>query len=88
MTRRCRCGRLKIAGEFSGFSDSSHGRFCFTWVTRPCAWKAKLNGPTLSFEYRLIDMRSLEGERLLESGNLGENVIAVLARLRDLRGSP
>jgi hypothetical protein len=41
-----------------------------------------LRGPGLFFQYRLIDMRTINGERLLESAQ-GDNVIANLARLRD-----
>jgi hypothetical protein len=37
----------------------------------------------LSFEYRAIDIRSLDGDRLIESGEVGDNIIAILAHLRD-----
>jgi hypothetical protein len=40
----------------------------------------------LSFEYRQIDIRTLDGERLLESDAVGDNVIAILAKLRDDEG--
>jgi hypothetical protein len=43
----------------------------------------KLSGANVSFEYRLIDIRSLNGDRLLESDDAGDNVIAILAGLRD-----
>ena len=43
----------------------------------------ELRGPGLAFQYDLIDIRTLNGERLLESGDVGDNVIAILARLRD-----
>src|ERR1022692_4110719 len=42
-----------------------------------------LRGPDVLFQYRLIDIRTLDGERLLESQEVGDNVIAILARLRD-----
>jgi len=42
-----------------------------------------LRGQDLSFQYGLIDMRTLDGDRLLESEEIGDNVIAILARLRD-----
>jgi hypothetical protein len=35
--------------------------------------------------YRTIDIRELDGERLLESPDLGDNLLAILARLRDRR---
>jgi hypothetical protein len=47
--------------------------------------KSKLHGPGVSFEYRLIDIRTLDGARLLESKKVGDNVIAILAGLRDDR---
>jgi len=38
----------------------------------PMCMESKLSGPDLSFEYRLIDIRTLDGERLLESEQVGE----------------
>jgi predicted transposase YdaD len=43
----------------------------------------KLRGADVLFQYRMIDIRTLEGDRLLESAEVGDNVIAILARLRD-----
>jgi hypothetical protein len=42
--------------------------------------ECKLHGPDLLFQYRLIDMRTLDGGHLLESEAVGDNIIAVLAR--------
>jgi hypothetical protein len=39
--------------------------------------------PGLSFQYRVVDIRELDGERLCESGAIGDNVIAILARWSD-----
>jgi predicted transposase YdaD len=44
---------------------------------------SKLSGPDVLFQYRVIDIRTLNGDRLLESEEVGDNVIAILARLRD-----
>ncbi len=41
----------------------------------PMRMEGKLHGPDLSFEYRLIDIRTLDGDRLLESREVGDNVI-------------
>ena len=41
----------------------------------------------LMVRYRLIDVRELDGEALLASENLGDNVIAILTRLRDHKGA-
>jgi len=49
----------------------------------PMRMRSELRGPGLSFEYNLIDIRTLNGDRLLESEQVGDNVIAILARLRD-----
>jgi len=43
----------------------------------------ELRGPDLRFQYRVIDIRTLDGDRLLESGDVGDNVIAIPGRLRD-----
>jgi hypothetical protein len=48
----------------------------------PMRMENKLHGPDLSFSYGLVDIRTLDGDRLLESRDVGDNVIAVLARLR------
>jgi hypothetical protein len=49
----------------------------------PLAMESELRDPDVSFRYRLIDIRDLDGDRLLESLETGDNVIAILARLRD-----
>ena len=49
--------------------------------------KAELIGPRLSFRYDLIDIREVEGEALLASDQLGDNVIAILTRVRHRRRS-
>jgi predicted transposase YdaD len=47
--------------------------------------ESELRGPSVLYQYRLIDIRTLDGDRLLESEEVGDNVIAILARLRDHR---
>ena len=49
----------------------------------PMRMESELRGPNVSFRYRAIDIRDLDGDRLLESEDVGDNVIAILARLRD-----
>ena len=48
---------------------------------------SELRGPDVLFRYRALDIRTLEGERLLESPEVGDNVIAILTRLRDHRNA-
>jgi Domain of unknown function (DUF4351) len=58
------------------------------YVGRPrLKMESGLHGPDVSFQYRLIDIRTLDGEGLLKSADVGDNVIAILARLRDHRGA-
>jgi hypothetical protein len=49
----------------------------------PLRMATDLRGGGLVFHYEAVDIRSLDGERLLESEEVGDNVIAILARLRD-----
>lgn len=49
----------------------------------PLTMGSELRGPDVSFRYRMIDIRDLDGDRLLESEETGDNVSAILARLRD-----
>jgi Domain of unknown function (DUF4351) len=39
--------------------------------------------PNLSFHFHIVDIRDLDGESLLASENMGDNVIAILTRLGD-----
>jgi len=39
------------------------------------------------FQYRVIDIHEMDGDRLLKSGAIGDNLIAILARLRDDKGA-
>jgi hypothetical protein len=45
--------------------------------------RSELRSPDLSFQYRQIDIRDLDGDRLLQSEDVGDNVIAILTRLRN-----
>jgi Domain of unknown function (DUF4351) len=49
----------------------------------PLRMERELRGPDVWFRYGAIDIRSLDGDSLLESPEVGDNVIAILARLRD-----
>jgi hypothetical protein len=51
----------------------------------PLRMESELRGDDVWFRYRTVDIRSLDGDRLLESQDIGDNVIAILARLRDHR---
>jgi hypothetical protein len=46
-----------------------------------------LTGPNVTFRYQTVDIRDLDGDQLLESDRIGENVTAILARLRDRRAA-
>src|SRR5271169_200480 len=49
----------------------------------PLRMASELRGDDVWFRHRAIDIRELDGERLLESAEVDDNVIAILARLRD-----
>jgi hypothetical protein len=49
----------------------------------PLRMDSELRGADVWFRYSVIDIRSVDGDRLLESPEVGDNVIAILARLRD-----
>src|SRR5947207_12521566 len=51
----------------------------------PLRMEGELRGPDVWFRYRAVDIRELDGDRLMESSEVGDNVIAILARLRDHR---
>ena len=51
----------------------------------PLRMQDRIDGPHLSYHCRFADIRELDGERLLASTCLADNVIAILARLRDER---
>jgi hypothetical protein len=51
----------------------------------PMRMKDRIEGPGVSVRFHLTDIRDLDGERLLASANLGDNVLAVLTRLGEQR---
>lgn len=53
----------------------------------PLGMESELRGPDVLFRYHMIDIRELDGERLLESEETGDNIIAILAQLRDHRAA-
>jgi hypothetical protein len=46
-----------------------------------------LEGPGFAFRFEVIDLRDLDGEMLLASDNVGDNVLAIVTRLRDQRSA-
>ena len=47
----------------------------------PLRMKDRVEGPDVSVRFHLVDIRDLDGEQLLASANLGDNVLAILTRL-------
>jgi predicted transposase YdaD len=45
--------------------------------------KAQLSGPDSTFQYTLIDARELDGDQLLASSRIEDNLMAILARLEN-----
>ena len=44
---------------------------------------AELRGPGFHLQYTLVDIRDLDSEKLLQSAEIGDNLIAILTTLRD-----
>jgi hypothetical protein len=51
----------------------------------PARMETVLRGPNLEYSYRLVDVRDLDGERLLNSDKVDDNIIALLTRISDRR---
>ena len=49
----------------------------------PLRMESEIRDTDMLYRHRMIDIRDLDGDRLLESEETGDNVIAILARLRD-----
>jgi len=47
----------------------------------PLRMKDRVEGPGVSVRFHLVDIRELDGERLLASGNMGDSVLAVLTKI-------
>jgi hypothetical protein len=47
----------------------------------PLRMRDRVEGPDVSVRFHLVDIRDLDGEQLLTSANIGDNVLAVLTRL-------
>jgi hypothetical protein len=48
---------------------------------KPLRMKNAIDSPDLSFRFRLVDIKDLDGEALLAGKNLSDNIIAVLTKL-------
>lgn len=53
----------------------------------PLRMTSRIDLPGLSFECRIVDVRELDGEELLQSPYLEDNIMALLARLTDRVGT-
>jgi predicted transposase YdaD len=47
----------------------------------PLRMKGRVESPDSSVRFHLVDIRDLDGEELLASANMGDNVLAILTRL-------
>jgi predicted transposase YdaD len=72
--------------EYTSRAHRAYGRFpkqCVLYVGRePLRMVAEICEEDLWFRYRLVDIRDLDRERLLSSGDVGDNIIAILTELR------
>src|SRR6516162_2855683 len=58
---------------------------CLYVGEKPARMKTELHSPHLKYSFRLVDVRDLDGERLLKSGKVDDNIIALLTRIADQR---
>jgi len=81
---------LRMA-EYAFAIARQHGRFPRQTVIyvgeRPLRMKSGIASEDLTFRFHLVDIRELDGEPLLASRNLSDNVLAVLTRLGDRPGT-
>jgi hypothetical protein len=47
----------------------------------PLRMRDRFEGPGVSVRFLLVDIRDLDGEQLLASANMGDNVLAILTRI-------
>ena len=77
--------------EYSAAVRRQFGRFAEQVVLyvgeAPLRMTGRLTGPGLLFECRIVDIRELDGEHLLQSERLEDNIIAVPARVSEPRAA-
>ena len=60
-------------------------QICLYVGEKPAKMRKKLHHPHLEYSFRLVDVRDLDGERLLKSGKVDDNIVALLTRIADQR---
>ena len=72
-------------GEYLFATGRTYGRLprqIVLYVGEPrLRMKDRIETPDLSYRFHLVDIRDLDGEALLASRNLGDNVLVILTRL-------
>jgi hypothetical protein len=72
-------------GEYLFATGRTYGRLprqIVLYVGEPkMSMKDRIETPDLSYRFHIVDIRDLDGEALLASRNLGDNIIAILTRL-------
>ena len=69
-------GTYRLTGQFANQTVLYVG-------APPLTMPNELRGPSFLNSYQIIDIRDLDGEVLLASADLGDNILAILTRLRD-----
>ena len=71
--------------EYSAAANRAFGRFPHQLVLyvggAPARMGNHLSGPGISYEFSVFDIRELDSEVLLESPDLGDNIVAIPGRL-------
>ncbi len=75
--------------DYGGRIFDQHGIYPWQLVLyvgeAPMSMPNRIAGPKLDYSFDVLDLRDLDGEPLLESSALSDNILAVLMRLRDQR---
>ncbi len=82
---------LRRMAEYSWAIQRQFGRMPRQTVVyigrRQMRMKTEFHGPDQWFRYKLVDIRDLDGDELIRSGDTSDSIVAVLARLSDRRAA-
>ena len=79
---------LRMAGYYVEIYQAfrRHPRQALIYVGREkLRMRGHFKSPTLSFRFRVVDLRELDGGRFLESDAVGDQILSVLMRLKNPR---
>ena len=90
MSKNLECFDLQMAGYYVEIyrACGKHPHQTLIYVGRE---KLRMSGhfksPTMSFRFRVLDLRALDGERFLASDSVSDQILALLMRVKNLRAA-